>query len=155
MPQVKCKICNKEFYVKPSHQKLGYGKYCSLDCRYKSMRKGKFVICEICNEETWKTPKALKRSKSGKFFCNKHCQAIWRNKTFSGSSHPNWTGGQYIYRKLMKGSKEKCICSSCRIDNKKVLVVHHKDCNRNNNNISNLIWLCRNCHYLIHNGKTI
>lgn len=155
MPLVKCKLCKSEFYVKPSHQKLGYGKYCSRECHHNSMRKGKYVICEICGEDTWKMPGTIKRSKSGKFFCNKHCQAIWRNQIFSGNKHPNWKGGQNIYRKLLKKSKVKLICSRCKIKDERVLVVHHKDCNRLNNNIANLIWLCRNCHYLEHNGKTV
>jgi len=30
------------------------------------------------------------------------------------------------------------------------LIVHHIDKNRNNNGIENLIWLCQNCHYLVH-----
>jgi len=155
MPKIKCKICTTEFYVKPSHQKLGYGKYCSRKCHHKGMRKGKYVICEICGEETWKMPKALKRSKSGKFFCNKHCQAIWRNKVFSGNKHPNWRGGQCVYRQLLQNSKIPPICSSCKTKDERVLVAHHKDCDRKNNNLKNLLWLCRNCHYLIHNGKTI
>jgi predicted HNH restriction endonuclease len=32
-----------------------------------------------------------------------------------------------------------------------MLVVHHIDENRNNNNHENLIWLCYNCHHLVHN----
>lgn len=151
MPIVKCKICKSDFYVKPSHQKLGYGKYCSMDCKRQGQRKGKYVLCEVCGKETWKTPKALKNSKSNKFFCNKKCQTIWRNKYFSGNKHFNWKGGEYIYRKVMISSGKKTVCVKCGISDKRILVVHHKDCNRKNNDISNLIWLCYNCHYLVHN----
>jgi len=42
-------------------------------------------------------------------------------------------------------------CERCAVTVKKVLVAHHIDMNRNNNNLSNLIWLCRNCHFIIHN----
>jgi len=55
----------------------------------------------------------------------------------------------------MKENKIKPICSKCGFEDKRVLVIHHKDYNRKNNNINNLIWLCRNCHYLIHDRKTI
>jgi len=155
MLTVECKICKKEFQIKPSQQKLGYGKYCSKKCKATAQRKGKYVICESCGKQTWKQPKALKRSKSGKFFCNKSCQTKWRNKFFSKEKHPNWQGGEYVYRKVMLDSKIKSECKQCGYKNKKVLIVHHKDFNRKNNNIKNLIWLCRNCHYLIHEGKTI
>lgn len=151
MPQVKCKICQKEFYVKPSHKKLGWGKYCSIKCGSLGKRKGKFVICEICGQETWKQPKALKISKSGKFFCGKKCQTIWRNKHYVGKLHSNWQGGEFTYYRVMKESNISPKCKLCGIDDKRVLIIHHKDCNRKNYNIENLIWLCRNCHYLVHN----
>jgi predicted HNH restriction endonuclease len=42
---------------------------------------------------------------------------------------------------------------SCKIRMAKVLAVHHLDHDRNNNNVSNLVWLCFNCHFLVHNDK--
>lgn len=155
MPYLKCKICKNELYVKPSHQKMGYGKYCSIDCKHLAQRKGKYVICEVCGKEVWKMPKAIKHSKSGKYFCNKSCQALWRNKFYSGKLHPNWKGGEYVYPKIMKKYNIPPICKKCGISDKRVLLIHHLDHNRKNNTIKNLIWLCRNCHYLIHNGKTV
>jgi predicted HNH restriction endonuclease len=32
-----------------------------------------------------------------------------------------------------------------------MLIVHHVDENRSNNDPENLIWLCYNCHHLVHN----
>lgn len=151
MPKVKCKICNKEFYVKPSHQKLGYGKYCSKGCKFLGQRKGKYVLCETCDKEVWKMPKDLKGSKSGKFFCSKKCQTLWRNKKFSGPLHQNWQGGEYTYYRIMKENNVLQICKRCLIKDKRVLIIHHLDCNRKNNKVDNLVWLCRNCHYLVHN----
>ena len=151
MPIVKCKICASEFYVKPSHQAKGYGKYCSRDCQYIGRRKGKYVTCDICNKEIWKTPKALKSSKSGKFFCGRSCQTKWRNKIFSGDKHPNWQGGEHRqYRSFMLQGHKKQICKLCGLKDKRVLVVHHLNSNRKNNDLDNLIWLCCNCHYLVH-----
>jgi predicted HNH restriction endonuclease len=31
-----------------------------------------------------------------------------------------------------------------------VLAVHHVDQNRTNNKVTNLAWLCHNCHHLVH-----
>ena len=152
MPEVKCNICNKPFHIKPSHQKLGYGKYCSKPCQYEGKKKGKYVNCYICNKETWKTPKNFKKSKSGKLFCSKSCQTKWRNKYYSGSLHPNWKSGANIdYRKILLESSVKQVCKKCKCNDKRLLVVHHIDKDRKNNKTKNLIWLCLNCHYLVHN----
>lgn len=153
MPYKQCSICSKDFYVKPSHLKLGYGKFCSKECKNKAQRKGHLIICDICGQESWKQPKALKNSKSGKFFCSKTCQTKWRNKYYSGELHANWCGGESTYQKIMAENKIKPFCRMCKEKDKRVLIIHHKDCNRKNNVISNLIWLCRNCHYLVHGYK--
>ena len=148
----KCKVCGKKFYTKPCFLKRGWGKYCSLKCLYEGQRKGKFVDCDICGKKIWRKPLQLKRSKSGKFFCSKTCQTLWRNREFSGSRHANWKGGEYIRRKkfLIKNKIKKPICKLCGCEDVRVLAVHHFDKNRKNNDIENLIWLCHNCHHLVH-----
>jgi 5-methylcytosine-specific restriction endonuclease McrA len=45
-------------------------------------------------------------------------------------------------------------CGRCKLVDKRVLAVHHKDKNRENNALSNLMWLCHNCHYLVHHDKS-
>jgi len=151
VPQRKCRICDKEFYVKSSHLKRGWGKCCSAKCQHKSLLRGKFVKCAVCGKKIWRAPRDLKHSKSGKYFCSKSCQAIWRNKRFSGSKHPNWKGGENIaYKKLLIKTGIKPVCRTCGQEDKRVLVVHHKEKNRKNHNINNLVWLCLNCHHLVH-----
>jgi hypothetical protein len=154
MPQVSCKICSKEFYVKPNHLKLGWGKCCSRECSSKTRLKGEYIKCETCGKDVWKVPKDIKRSKSGKFFCNKSCQTKWRNVKYSGENHPLWRGGEIIYRERMLKNKRTPKCKNCGIDDLRVLIVHHKDQNRKNSEINNLVWLCRNCHHLVHIHKT-
>ncbi len=151
----RCKICGKGFYVKPSHLKRGWGKYCSKKCQNKGQERGKFFYCGQCSKKIWRTPRDLKHSKSGKCFCSKSCQTLWRNKLYSGSNHPFWNGGLNKYRLILLDAKVPMVCNKCGYDNERVLVAHHKDKNRGNKNIKNLEWLCRNCHYLIHKGKTL
>ncbi len=152
MPIVKCLRCHKSFYAKPSWIKYGNGKYCSRACHYADKRKGKFVYCEICGKKLWRKPHHVRHCKSKKFFCTKSHQTLWRNKIFSGTNHPNWKNGENIaYRKILIDSKIKSICKLCRNKDERLLVAHHVDKNRKNNKIKNLIWLCRNCHFLIHN----
>ena len=146
----KCKICSKEFVTKMSHIKMGWGKFCSNKCHHLSMKIGKILHCHECNKDIYRNPTKLKVSKSGKFFCTKSCQTKWRNKYFSGDKHAGWIHGQSVYRTVLKRSTGKKLCHRCKKDDTRILVVHHIDHDRKNNNISNLMWLCHNCHFLIH-----
>lgn len=151
MPFVDCQVCSTSFYVKPSHQKLGYGKYCSVVCKNRAQCKGKTILCTICKKEAYKSLAQLKHSKSGNFFCSKSCQTRWRNSYFIEEKHPNWQNGIRSYRKILSRINPAEKCSICEIKDKRVLIVHHIDHNRQNNNQSNLLWVCLNCHHLIHN----
>lgn len=152
MPYVKCKICSKEFYTKPNFLKKGFGKYCSRKCSSTAIKTGHFVKCDTCNKAIWRTPKDIRSSKSGKYFCSKSCQTLWRNNYFSGIRHPNWKNGEHQeYRKFLIRSGRKICCNNCGINNERILVVHHLDKDRSNNEVDNLIWLCLNCHFLTHN----
>lgn len=151
MSIVNCLICDAKFYVKPSHKLKGWGKYCSIKCRTKSQFRGDTFKCFICKKEIYRSPLDIKRSKSGKYFCSKKCQTIWRNKVlYSGKNHSNWKYGESAYRRILKASDKVEICLLCKTQDKRVLIVHHVDKNRKNNNIANLSWLCYNCHYLVH-----
>jgi hypothetical protein len=148
-----CTICSKDFYVKPSHLKVGWGKYCSKKCQFNGQKTGSSLVCHLCKKPIYRTLKSIARSKSGAFFCSKSCQTIWRNEQYRGDKHLNWTGGKASYRTALLRSGQKPVCAKCTLDDKRVLAVHHKDKNRWNNDLSNLIWLCHNCHYLVHHDK--
>jgi hypothetical protein len=155
MPTVKCKRCEKDFFAKPSWLKIGYGKFCSSKCQYEAQKRGKFIACHICGEKTWKAPKQMKHSKSGKFFCSKSCQTLWRNKEFKGPRHHNWKGGENIHhKKFLIENNIELICKICGTEDERILAVHHLDKNRKNNKIENLIFLCHNCHHLVHCHNT-
>lgn len=153
MPIVKCNICRNEFYAKPSWLKNGWGKYCSQLCKRDGQKTGRVVSCFMCGKATYKSGKNLKSSRSKKYFCNKSCQTIWRNSIVHiGSNHPNWRGGHSSesYRNILKRSGKECLCVRCKMDDKRILAAHHVDHNHKNNDPKNLIWLCHNCHFLIH-----
>lgn len=153
MPRVPCQRCATEFYVKPNHQLLGYGKYCSRKCSSESSKTGIFKECYICKRQTWKTQKDLRTSKSGLFFCNKSCQTKWRNQYYSGPRHHLWIDGGSMYREAMLRSEKKQICRLCKTRDTRILIVHHIDKNRRNNTLTNLAWLCHNCHFLVHHDE--
>lgn len=154
MATANCGICTKPFYVKPSHILRGWGKYCSKACQNQSQKRGHYIHCFICNKEAWRLRKDLKHSKSGNYFCSKTCQTIWRNSVlFVGPKHSNWKGGEFAYRDAMIRSKAPRYCNRCDLQDTRILAVHHLDKNRQNNALQNLVWLCHNCHYLIHHDK--
>ncbi len=151
MPIIKqCKICGADFKTKPFFVKRGEGKYCSAGCHHKGTRKGKNMKCFICKKETYKSLKAINGSKSKKYFCGRGCQTKWRNVEFSGSKHANWQEGKYAYRSVLNRHKVPKICRLCKMEDIRVLAVHHVDKDRTNNDIKNLVWLCNNCHFLVH-----
>lgn len=144
-----CVMCKKKFLRKLSQVLLGGGNYCSNICRYAGRKNGKTVLCVSCGNEIYRPHKQLNGSKSGKHFCTKKCQLSWISKEHNG--HPNWKGGKFSYRDILlktKGVKNECLL--CREGDVRMLAVHHIDKNRLNNNLSNLVWLCHNCHFLVH-----
>lgn len=151
MPLIKkCKRCKSDFRTKPFFIKIGGGKYCSAKCHHESLKKGKVVKCNFCSKDTYKAPKALKNSKSKKFFCSKSCQTKWRNTVFVGPKHANWKHGQFSYQSVLSRHKVLKKCTLCKTVDSRVLAVHHIDRNRKNNKVANLAWLCHNCHHLVH-----
>jgi hypothetical protein len=147
---VTCKTCKKKFRAKPSHFKLGWAKFCSRICANQAAKKGKEVACAICGEHTYRSLRDVGRSKSKKYFCGKSCQTLWRNQLYFGEKHSNFKHGTASYREKMRRSGIKKTCNLCKIADARVLAVHHIDQNRKNNMIENLIYLCHNCHHLVH-----
>lgn len=153
MPNVECILCSQQFYAKPSHIIRGWGKYCSKTCQYKGQKTGSLTRCSACSKEVYKTKTEQTRSKSQKYFCSKACQTRWRNTEYSGDKHSNWVSGKASYRTTLMRSGRIQQCAKCNLSDRRVLAVHHKDRNRDNNSLSNLVWLCHNCHYLVHHDK--
>ena len=151
MPITNCLICSQDFYIKPSRLLKGWGKYCSKQCNYRGQKTGKTAPCNTCGKDVYRNTAERSRSKSGKYFCGKSCQTIWRNsKLFTRENHANWKGGESSYRDFMRRTSRDKFCTRCETSDTRILAVHHRDRNRQNNSPSNLIWLCHNCHYLVH-----
>jgi hypothetical protein len=151
MPVVKkCAVCGAEFKTKPFFIKNGGGKYCSATCHHSGLRSGSLKKCFVCGTETYKKAVQIERSKSGKFFCDKSCQAKWRNQEFVGVRHANWKNGLFAYRSVLARNKIIQICTLCGSKDKRILAVHHIDKDRTNNKLTNLVYLCHNCHFLVH-----
>lgn len=74
------------------------------------------------------------------------CSYACSNTYFrSGRNNPNWKETAYRSTCFLYHKKECVICNEVRI-----VEVHHYDCNKNNNEIDNLVPLCPNHHQLFH-----
>ena len=78
----------------------------------------------------------------------------------TGINHPNYNGGIHSSRKRDKRDGYRLValetlpnkCSVCGYNVISILLVHHKDQNRENNDIGNLDVLCPTHHREYHEG---
>lgn len=132
-----CLICNKIFEHISS--RCNKAKYCSQKCRYRAQRnKGRTQYkCQHCHKK-FNAPLSTKRK-----YCSKACV----NKSSKLTFKPSFT----TVRKAMLSRKLINKCNRCNYDSEPLILgVHHKDRDRNNNDLSNLEILCPNCHSLEH-----
>lgn len=168
--KLSCLKCNKEFDAPLKEIKRGNGKYCSRKCSSK-LNIGKLFSKRIeykcsnpnCNNRSILTEsqlhKRLKKSKSGLIFCSRKCKDFCQslNSPIEDLKLPHYGKGVFDYRKFAF-EKKPHICEKCGYNKiPQILEVHHKDRNRQNNDISNLEILCSRCHdeehYLTNSGK--
>lgn len=148
--ECKCSICNS-IYIKQKRL-LNKWNTCSLLCT--KVSKGETIICNCdhCNESFFRA-KSKTITKSGKLFCSRSCkEAAQKYMVEIQPEHYGKGSGIYSYRDIAFTTYGK-VCNRCNYSiNEAALVVHHKDHDRNNNNISNLEVLCANCHAIHHWG---
>ena len=61
----------------------------------------------------------------------------------------------YHQLKIRLLSQRGIKCEKCGYNKTEILEIHHKDKNRNNNNLDNLILICPNCHSEEHHFKKL
>lgn len=130
---VKCEHCKCDYKTKAP-----FTKYCSISCKEKCRpdRQKKDFICEFCS-----VPFKRRAPNNVGRFCSRRCSGMWT--TANGKYN-------YFYKAFLYYPH---YCNQCKINDFSVLVVHHKDENHSNNEITNLEILCANCHYRIHYGN--
>jgi len=131
-----CKTCGKNHLewksVKPD--------YCCRKCYYKS-KIGK------------------PSGSSGIKWTKEQKEKLKKRPKLIGEKNGMWKGGiKKVYssrfrrklRQLIK-KRDNFTCQNC-LKRTVMLVVHHIDENTKNDNLDNLITLCRSCHVRLHNG---
>lgn len=148
--EVQCDVCNTIFVRYKRHLNTHS---CSVGCRKIIQEKALKVLCANCGKILSKSPSRLRKSKSEKYFCNLKCRKDGQRHIpeLYGTDF-KFSGNSYRSHALSIYGK---VCQLCGFNkNESALEVHHKDKNRNNNTITNLIVLCANCHKIIHSGIT-
>ena len=79
-----CNICNKLYAITDNVDRACFKskiRCCSLNCWNKyQISKKTIIYCTNCNNEFSKSPKEMKKSKSGNHFCSQSCAASYNNK---------------------------------------------------------------------------
>ncbi len=139
-----CQQCNNPFWS-PKHISP---KFCSKVCAAKARIRRVAVACANCGCTVLKKPSALKNCRHGLFFCGRPCKE--KAQSIGGSCpeiRPAHYGpGSYRSRALRKGQR----CVDCNEQRLYVLLAHHKDGDRTNDEDDNLEIVCGTCHIKRH-----
>jgi hypothetical protein len=110
----------------------------------------------VCDAVVWRAPNAIKKAKTGTFFCGRKCRSRWAEKTLvmpKAERHPNWIDGRGSYRRrAIRELGSVCNNENCEIKRAEITIpeamldVDHIDGNRKNHNLNNLQVLCIWCH---------
>jgi hypothetical protein len=147
----KCAECRKRYYV-PKHV-FEKSKACSLKCIGKiAKRRQVKLVCSTCKKKFNRQRARLKNSRSGYYFCGRICKEVAQSLGGIEAIQPDHYGSGRKYRnRALKLLGKKC--SKCGYDTHvKMLDVHHRDSDRSNNVIKNLVVLCVWCHALLTRG---
>lgn len=138
-----CAECRISFKAKRDSKK-----YCSNKCSAEFRRKHLTVRldCAFCGKVFMRnTGDASKIKNKNKIFCGLECMFAAKIKSAPGT---NVFGSVRKWFSRFGRMKE---CARCHYSAEPgILVLHHKDRNRENNALDNLEVLCPNCHTLEH-----
>ena len=144
-----CQYCGKKFsvYHCDLHRQGGPAKFCSSECYHKSTRTPPVIRkCMECGKEF----EANKSHKDRKY-CSVQCACLHRRKSPSNVTVGK-DGYKYVWMSDGSGVKEHRFVMEKHLGRplRKDEHVHHKDFNRQNNDISNLVILTPSEHSRLH-----
>lgn len=136
-----CTICKKPIYRRPIEMERNKGRvFCNMSCYGISSRKE--IPCLMCGKLILA---GFNKKTCGRSCANKHREGIQykinrpKDKVVSERS-----------LKIRLLNARGTVCERCNYSKPEILQVHHKDRNRNNNSMDNLLLICPNCHYEEH-----
>lgn len=141
-PNIKCVVCKKPIYRRPSQIERNEGRvFCGTICYGISLRKE--TPCTVCGKPIM--------ASLNKKTCSRACSNIHRTGIKYKLGRPTKDkvkNQQALKIRLLEARGKKC--ERCDYNKYEILQVHHKNKDRNNNNLDNLELICPNCHYEEH-----
>lgn len=140
-PNTQCAICSTSIYKRPSQVKANGGQvFCSMGCFGISCRKER--PCIVCGK--------MILSGLHKKTCSRSCSNANRaGLTYKTGRRKDKVKSQQAL-KLRLLSERGTSCERCGYSTYEILQIHHRDRNRENNELKNLELICPNCHYEEH-----
>lgn len=143
-PNTRCSNCKKDIYKRPAQIKRTSGRvFCSMACYGISCRKE--LPCLVCG--------TLILGGLNKKTCSRVCANKHRTGIQYKINRPKdkVKSQKYLKVRLLEIRGKKC--ERCEYSKHEILQVHHIDRNRSNNDLSNLLLICPNCHYEEHHKR--
>ena len=138
--RLRCEECGHEWSTTPGTVIYDDYKHKCPNCGFKS---GKWVKCAYCGKQVYRTLGQIERNESGYYYCSRAC----------GNRHKNLLKIENDEDGKLKNYRRKAFdkyehkCAVCGWDEDiRLLEVHHRDENHENNKIENLCILCPTCH---------
>jgi hypothetical protein len=148
-------------------------KYCSAVLLERlDRRRGSCKTCKKISSKIGGAKRGLKQTQPTKFYCitckkeitgkarqakkncSKKCESVYRTQNLSKENAKLWRGGSsYLdyppefntkLRKMIR-DRDNNTCQVCGREEQN-LDVHHKNANKYDNSLENLVALCRGCH---------
>ena len=136
----RCERCGIEFEAQDWRKR----RFCSKKCSAQRPNNGKYKKGYKHDAETeTKRIKSIRKNPSCGMLGKKHSEKTKKQMSESSKKPYNYIDGGY--HEKIKTDK----CEICGESQKRILI-HHKDKNRKNNEINNLIAVCDKCHSKIH-----
>ena len=136
-PNIKCFVCGKLVYRRPSQIQKNRGQiFCSMSCYGLSCRKES--PCTVCGKPIL--------ARANKKTCSRSCANKHRIGIQYKINRPrDKVKSQHALKVRLLRERGKS-CERCGYNRHEILQVHHRDRNRNNNDLDNLELICPNCH---------
>lgn len=136
-----CNECGYEWETRPTQVIYSDYKHSCPNCKIQNT--GKTVTCAFCGKEIRRTNSELEKNQSGFYYCSRECGN--RHKNMLRKQNGEWNQSLNYRSRAFENLEHKCAVCGWNED-ERILEVHHKDEDRTNNDLSNLVILCPTCH---------
>lgn len=154
---IACQFCQKEFLADKREINRGNAKFCSRSCSSKRKKpQSPNTYCSYCGQVFYRNASKKKQGKNGIFFCCRLHKDLAQRIGGIKDIQPSHYGNNSSNYRAIAGRNFPQECSECGYSKiPDILEVHHKNHNRKDNSVSNLCYLCPNCHQEHHfNSKS-